>query len=284
MLRYRGQGPGSPKKSRIGPRVAGSAGHRWTISVSEASPLRRIPTQAVKMPDAQILVVDDEPDILSILVYHLSREGYRVTTAVNGQGALTTANAEQPDLIILDLMLPGMNGYEVLQRLRNAHRTKSIPVILLTARREEEERVRGFEVGADDYITKPFSARELTLRVEALMRRWKAEPSSSSRWISAGPVELDREAHLAFSEGVEVDLTPLEYRLLEVLVERQGRVQSRRELLRAVWYRTATTETRTIETRTVDMHVARLRTKLGGAANLIETVRGIGYRFRALDK
>ena len=233
----------------------------------------------VTMRDAQILVVDDEPDILSVLVYHLSREGYRVTTAVNGQGALTTADADRPDLIILDLMLPGMDGYEVLQRLRTADRTESIPVILLTARREEEERVKGFEVGADDYITKPFSARELTLRVEALLRRSKAEPVSTSRRISVGPVELDREAHRAFSEGVEVDLTPLEYRLLEVLLERRGRVQSRRQLLQAVWDTNAA-----IETRTVDMHVARLRTKLGGAADLIETVRGIGYRFRALDK
>lgn len=233
----------------------------------------------VKMADARILVVDDEPDILSVLVYHLSREGYRVTTAVNGQGALTMADAERPDLIILDLMLPGMDGYEVLQRLRRADRTNSIPVILLTARRAEDERVRGFEVGADDYITKPFSARELTLRVEALLRRAKAEPVSASRRISVGPVALDREAHRAFSEGAEVDLTPLEYRLLEVLLERRGRVQSRRQLLQAVWDTNAA-----IETRTVDMHVARLRTKLGGAAPLIETVRGIGYRFRALDK
>ncbi len=231
------------------------------------------------MPDAQILVVDDEPDILSVLVFHLSREGYRVTTAVNGQGALTSAEAEQPDLIILDLMLPGMDGYEVLQRLRGAESTSSMPVILLTARREEDERVKGFEVGADDYITKPFSARELTLRVEALLRRSKAEPVSTSRRITVGPVVLDREAHRVFSEGVEVDLTRLEYRLLEVLLERRGRVQTRRQLLQAVWDTNAA-----IETRTVDMHVARLRTKLGSAASLLETVRGIGYRFRALDK
>lgn len=232
----------------------------------------------VKTADAQILVVDDEPDILSVLVYHLSREGYRVATAVNGQGALTTAATERPDLIILDLMLPGMDGYEVLQRLRNADRTRLIPVILLTARRAEEERVRGFEVGADDYITKPFSARELTLRVEAVLRRSIAEPVSPSRRISVGPVEIDREAHRVFSGGIEIELTPLEYRLLEVLLERRGRVQSRRQLLEAVWDTNAR-----IETRTVDMHVARLRTKLGAAAGLIETVRGIGYRFRAPD-
>ena len=176
-------------------------------------------------------------------------------------------------------MLPGIDGYEVLQRLRRGERTSSTPVILLTARREEDERVKGFEVGADDYITKPFSARELTLRVEALLRRSKAEPVSASRRISVGPVELDREAHRVFSDGLEVDLTRLEYRLLEVLLERRGRVQTRRQLLQAVWDTNAA-----IETRTVDMHVARLRTKLGGAASLIETVRGIGYRFRALDK
>lgn len=231
------------------------------------------------MIDAQILVVDDEPDILSVLVYHLSRDGYRVTTAVNGRGALATAETERPDLIILDLMLPEMDGYEVLQRLRQDERTQSIPVILLTARREEEERVKGFEVGADDYITKPFSARELALRVEALLRRAKAEPLSPTRRIAVGPVELDREAHRAFSDGDEVDLTPLEYRLLEVLLERRGRVQTRRQLLQSVWDTNAA-----IETRTVDMHVARLRHKLGSSGPLIETVRGVGYRFRAIDK
>ncbi len=230
------------------------------------------------MRDAQILVVDDEPDILSVLVYHLSREGYRVATAVNGQRALNTAIADRPDLIILDLMLPGMDGYEVLQRLRKLELTQAIPVILLTARREEEERVKGFEVGADDYITKPFSARELTLRVEAVLRRARAEPVSVSRKISVGPVVLDRDAHRVFSDGAEVELTPLEYRLLEVLLERRGRVQSRRQLIAAAWDGGGAS----YETRTVDMHVARLRMKLGdAAAPLIETVRGVGYRFKA---
>jgi two-component system phosphate regulon response regulator PhoB len=235
--------------------------------------------QTTMMTDAQILVVDDEPDILSVLVYHLSREGYRVRTAVNGPGALATAEADRPDLIILDLMLPGMDGYEVLQRLRSEEKTQAIPVILLSARREEEERVKGFQVGADDYITKPFSARELALRVEALLRRSKAEPVATGRRLTVGPVEIDREAHRAFSAGSEVELTPLEYRLLEVLLERRGRVQTRRQLLQAVWDTNAA-----IETRTVDMHVARLRTKLGDAAPLIETVRGVGYRFKAIDK
>ncbi len=231
------------------------------------------------MAGAQILVVDDEPDILSVLVFHLSREGYRVSTAINGPGALATAEKERPDLIVLDLMIPGMDGYEVLKRLRRDARTAEIPVMLLTARREEDERVRGFEVGADDYVTKPFSARELLLRVEALLRRSKAEPVSATRRLAVGPVELDRDAHRAFSDGDEMALTPLEYRLLEVLLERRGRVQTRRQLLQAVWDTNAA-----IETRTVDMHVARLRSKLGSAAPLIETVRGVGYRFRALDK
>lgn len=231
------------------------------------------------MAEAHILVVDDEPDILSVLVYHLSRDGYRVTTAVNGPAALATAESEGPALILLDLMLPGMDGYEVLQRLRRNERTASIPIILLTARREEEERIKGFEVGADDYITKPFSARELTLRVEALLRRAKAEPVSASRRVVVGPIVLDRDAHRAFSNGREMELTPLEYRLLEVFLERRGRVQSRRQLLQAVWETDAA-----IETRTVDMHVARLRSKLREAAGLIETVRGVGYRLQAADQ
>ncbi|MFQ5679045.1 MAG: response regulator [Gemmatimonadota bacterium] len=230
------------------------------------------------MEEARILVVDDEPDILSVLVYQLSRAGYRVSTAVNGPGALSAAESELPDLIVLDLMLPGIDGYEVLRRLRSRDRTAEIPIVLLTARREEEERVRGFEVGADDYITKPFSARELVLRVGAVLRRAASEPVSPSRRIAVGPVELDRGAHRAFSAGEEVALTPLEYRLLEVLLERRGRVQSRRQLLQAVWDTHAS-----IETRTVDMHVARLRSKLGEAGELIETVRGLGYRFRAPD-
>ena len=231
------------------------------------------------MKDLQILVVDDEPDILSVLVYHLSREGYQVKTAVNGQGALKAAEVDRPDLIILDLMLPGMDGYEVLARLRSDERLGSIPVILLTALVEEEERVKGFEVGADDYIAKPFSARELGLRVEALLRRSKADPVSANRRLTIGPIALDREAHRAFVGDEEIELTPLEYRLLEILIQRRGRVQARRQLLQAVWDTNAA-----IETRTVDMHVGRLRMKLGAAASLIETVRGVGYRFRALDK
>jgi two-component system phosphate regulon response regulator PhoB len=226
----------------------------------------------------RVLVVDDEPDILSILVYQLSREGFRVSTAVNGQSAIAAAIEDPPDLLVLDLMLPVVDGYEVLKTLRRSERTANVPILLLTARREEAERIRGFEYGADDYVTKPFSARELALRVKALLRRSSAEPVSKSRSLRVGGVELDRDSHRAYTDGGEMDLTPLEYRLLEVFMERRGRVQSRRQLLQAAW----NTDAR-IETRTVDMHVARLRSKLGTAGDLLETVRGVGYRFRASD-
>ena len=225
--------------------------------------------------DARVLVVDDEPDILSILVYQLSREGFRVSTAVNGQSAIATAVEERPDIVILDLMLPGIDGYEVLSRLRQNERTRSTPVILLSARREEKERIRGFQVGADDYVTKPFSPRELILRVKALLRRTHAAPVEQNRSLRIGAVEIDREAHRAFADGDEIDLTPLEYRLLEVFMERRGRVQTRRQLLQTAWQTNAE-----IETRTVDMHVARLRSKLGDSGEMLETVRGIGYRFQ----
>jgi len=227
------------------------------------------------LAEERILVVDDEPDILSILVYQLSREGFRVSTAVNGQSAITAAVADPPDLLVLDLMLPVVDGYEVLKTLRRHERTASVPILLLTARREEEDRVRGFEYGADDYVTKPFSARELGLRVKALLRRSRAEPVTQSHMLRVGDVEIDRDSHRAYTDGKEMELTPLEYRLLEVFLERRGRVQTRRQLLQTAW----NTEAR-IETRTVDMHVARLRAKLGNAGNLLETVRGVGYRFR----
>lgn len=227
------------------------------------------------MAGERILVVDDEPDILSLLVYQLSREGYRVSTAVDGRSALSTAREEHPHVIVLDLMLPDVDGYEVLRVLRENDGTAEIPVILLTARKDEEERVQGFEFGADDYVTKPFSARELVLRIRALLRRAGAEPLSPTRSLRVGPVEVKRDAHRVMVADQEVELTPLEYRLLVVLLERRGRVQSRRQILQAAWDTTAD-----IETRTVDMHVARLRSKLGGAGEMIETVRGFGYRFR----
>ncbi len=227
------------------------------------------------MSGEHVLVVDDEPDILSILVYHFSREGYRVSTSVRGDRALRAAEEHSPDLVILDLMLPGMDGLEVLRSLRVSEKTAGIPVILLTAKDAEPERIRGLELGADDYITKPFSPREVVLRAQAVLRRVRAEALASSRRLRAGPIELDLEAHQASVSGVKIDLAPLEYRVLETLLERRGRVQTRRQLLQAAWDTSAR-----IETRTVDMHVARLRSKLGEAGAMIETVRGIGYRLR----
>ena len=230
------------------------------------------------MSEDRLLVVDDEPDILSVLVYHLSREGFRVATAVDGRGAIASVSEDLPDLIILDLMLPGMDGYEVLRSLRENERTADTPVILLTARRDEEERVQGFAYGADDYVTKPFSPRELVYRVRALLRRTRANAVATTDTLRVGPVMVDRVAHSATVDGAEMDLTPLEFRLLEVFLERRGRIQTRRQLLQAAWNTNAQ-----IETRTVDMHVARLRSKLGGAGDMLETVRGVGYRLVELE-
>jgi two-component system, OmpR family, phosphate regulon response regulator PhoB len=226
---------------------------------------------------AHILVVDDEPDIAAMVAYHLARESYRVRTVGDGDEALEAMERERPDLVVLDLMLPGMSGLDVLRELRGRPELESIPVILLTARREEDDRVEGLSLGADDYVSKPFSPQELVLRVGAVLRRVRQHPPAGKggQMLRAGPVTIDTGAAQAEVNGRPLVLTPTEYRLLLVLVERRGRVQSRRQLLEAVWDTTAD-----ITTRTVDMHVRRLRTKLVGASDRIETVRGFGYRFR----
>jgi two-component system phosphate regulon response regulator PhoB len=227
----------------------------------------------------RILVVDDEPDITALVAYHLARAGYQVSTATGGTEALASARETRPDVIVLDLMLPGHSGYEVLTELRHDANTRDIGVILLTARREEVDRIRGLELGADDYLTKPFSPQELTLRVAALIRRLDAPAvSGGGSTVVAGPVSIDRTAHRAYLDGAEMNLTATEYRLLETLIERRGRAQSRAQLLETVWEAHPD-----IQTRTVDMHVQRLRTKLGDEADWIETVRGLGYRFRSSD-
>jgi two-component system phosphate regulon response regulator PhoB len=227
----------------------------------------------------RILVVDDEPDITALVAYHLAKAGYRVSTAASGAEALRSAREERPDLVILDLMLPGVSGYDVLAELRNQEETRDVGVILLTARREEADRVRGLSLGADDYLTKPFSPQELTLRVAAVLRRLQAPAVAAGSAITAGPLMIDRSAHRVTMDGKELELTATEYKLLVTLVERRGRVQTRPQLLQIVWEAQPD-----IQTRTVDMHVQRLRTKLGEAGRLIETVRGFGYRFRAGDK
>jgi two-component system phosphate regulon response regulator PhoB len=227
----------------------------------------------------RILVVDDEPDITALVAYHLAKAGYRVSTAANGPDALKAAREEKPDIVILDVMLPGVSGYDVLAELRRREETREVGVILLTAKREEPDRIRGLSLGADDYLTKPFSPAELALRVNGLLRRLAAPAVSSGSTLAAGPVSIERSGHRVVVEGKEIELTATEYKLLLTLVERRGRVQTRPQLLETVWEAQPD-----IQTRTVDMHVQRLRTKLGPAGELIETVRGFGYRFRSAER
>ena len=224
----------------------------------------------------RILVVDDEPDIVALVAYHLAKAGYRVSTASNGADALATARQERPALLVLDLMLPGASGFEVLEQLRADEATRDVAVLMLTARKEEPDRIRGLSLGADDYLTKPFSPQELVLRVGAILRRVAAAPApAEGDVLQIGPLRVDRAAHRVTVDGDEVELTPTEYKLLLTLAERRGRVQARAHLLETVWEAAPD-----IQTRTVDMHVQRLRTKLGAAGDLVETVRGFGYRIR----
>ena len=227
----------------------------------------------------RILVVDDEPDITALVAYHLARAGYRVSTAGNGPDALKAAKDERPDLVVLDLMLPGLSGYDVLAELRKRDETRDVGVILLTARRDEPDRIRGLSLGADDYLTKPFSPAELVLRVQALLRRLAAPAVSAGSTLVAEGLLVDRAAHRASLAGVELNLTATEYKLLVTLLERRGRVQTRPQLLETVWDAQPD-----IQTRTVDMHVQRLRTKLSEMGDMIETVRGFGYRFKPADR
>jgi two-component system, OmpR family, phosphate regulon response regulator PhoB len=234
---------------------------------------------AVKPAPARVLVVEDDRDIAALVSYHLTREGYRVRTAAGGQEAFDAVTNESPDLILLDVMLPGFSGFEVLAQMRRRPELLEVPVIFLTARREEADRIEGLELGADDYLTKPFSPRELVLRVAAVLRRAQAPAVvGTARTLRGGEVIVDLNAMTVMVNDQPVELTPTEYRLLVSLLERRGRVQDRRQLLEAAWDVRAE-----IETRTVDMHIQRLRAKLGTAGESIETVRGFGYRFRARD-
>ena len=235
------------------------------------------PTRDVTDPAGgeRVLVVDDEPDIVALVAYHLAKAGYRVSTAATGPDGLAAARDEKPALIVLDLMLPGMSGFEVLEQLRAADATRDIAVLMLTARKEEPDRIRGLSLGADDYLAKPFSPPELVLRVRAILRRLAASGSSGDT-LRIGAIEIDRAAHRVTVGTELIDLTPTEFKLLLTLAERRGRVQSRARLLETVWDAAPD-----IQTRTVDMHIQRLRTKLGAAGDLVETVRGFGYRLQA---
>src|SRR6476469_4021402 len=222
----------------------------------------------------KILIIEDETDVADLLTLNLRKAGYRVSTAADGAAGLQKARDNRPDFIILDLMLPKMSGLEVCRILKGDVATSHIPILMLTAKAEEIDRIVGLEFGADDYVTKPFSPRELVLRVGAILRRGKGEVAEEKK-LSIGPITLDPARHHVEVAGKPLRLTSVEFKLLNMLMRRQGRVQERDRLLNEVWgYESV------IDTRTVDTHVRRLRKKLGKAANAIETVRGFGYRIR----
>lgn len=226
------------------------------------------------MASTKILVIEDEQDVVDLLTLNLRKAGFDVHTATDGATGMRKAREESPALIILDLMLPRMPGLEICKVLKTDPATRGIPVLMLTAKAEEIDRIVGLEFGADDYVTKPFSPRELVLRVNAILRRGKGETAEEKK-LSIGQITLDPARHQVQVGGRPVRLTSVEFKLLSMLMRRQGRVQERDRLLNEVWgYESV------IDTRTVDTHVRRLRKKLGKAADAIETVRGFGYRIR----
>jgi two-component system phosphate regulon response regulator PhoB len=225
---------------------------------------------------ARLLIIEDEKDLLKVLEFNLRQAGHEVLSATRGRDGLQIAREHQPDLVLLDLMLPDIAGTEVCKSLKQASPTREIAVLMLTAKGEEVDRIVGFELGADDYVVKPFSVRELLLRIEAILRRLKGEHSPDAP-VEFGNLRIDQAAHRVWVGESEVELTALEFKLLLTLFARKNRVQSRAALLDDVWGVVAD-----VTTRTVDTHVKRLRQKLGNAGDYIETVRGVGYRFADL--
>ena len=247
---------------------------------------RRIPEPAptaTSKPGPRVLVVEDEQDVADLIRYNLAKEGYDVQLVGNGADALKLARESRPEVILLDIMVPQLNGWEVCRRLKQDPETRAISVIMVTGRVEEGDKVLGFEMGADDYVTKPFSPRELVARVRAVARRGKnVEAADRKHHLKAGDLEIDRHRFEVTMKGQRVDLTPKEFELLAALVGTPGRVFGREELLDLVWG-----ENGFVEPRTVDVHVARLRAKFTAARLTIpgvETVRGVGYRFRAPER
>ena len=220
----------------------------------------------------RILVVDDEPDAIELIRFNLKASGYEVLTAEDGEEALAKARKFSPDMILLDVMLPEIDGLEVCKILRRDPATASLPIIMLTAKASEIDRVLGLEFGADDYVTKPFSPRELMLRVRNVLKRKESSKEEVERF-QVRDIELDVSKYEVKIMGQPIDLTPTEFKLLQILMERKGRVQSRDRLLQDVWG-----YDQLIDTRTVDTHVRRLREKMGEAADYVTTVRGVGYR------
>ena len=227
------------------------------------------------MSRERILVIEDDQSLVDVLRYNLEQEDYEVRTAYDGQDGLNQALSKSPDLILLDLMLPVYDGLEVCRRLRSNPNTKSIRILMLTAKSEETDQVVGFAMGADDYVTKPFSVKVLMERVKALLRRHESETDNGSVVSSQG-VTIDRQAHRVTIDDELLDLTPSEFRLLDVLIRQPGRAFSRSELMDA-----ALGEDTIVLERTIDVHIRALRHKLGSHASLVETVRGVGYRFKS---
>jgi two-component system phosphate regulon response regulator PhoB len=224
---------------------------------------------------ARILVVEDERDLQEVLAYNLRQAGHTPVIVNGGREALSAIPEHRPDLVLLDLMLPDVSGIEICRKLKGDPATRDLPIVMVTAKGDEVDRVVGFELGADDYVVKPYSLRELLLRIDAVLRRTSPAPAVSARGVLVfGKLRVDRDAHRVWVDEDEVTLTALELRLLSTLLERRGRVQSRPALLDDVWGMSGE-----ITTRTVDTHVKRLREKLGSAGPYIETVRGVGYRF-----
>ena len=221
----------------------------------------------------RVLIVEDEPDIRELLAFHLEREGYHVTRSRSGADALRQVRARPPDLILLDLMLPELGGLDVCRRLRQDPRTASVPIVMLTARGEEVDRILGLELGADDYIVKPFSPKEVVARVRAVLRRAGARDGAAP--VVSGRLVIDPDRHTVQVDAAAIELTPKEFDLLRALAEARGRVLSREFLLDRVWGYASAGE---IESRTVDVHVRRLRMKLGDEGQRITTVKGVGYR------
>ena len=228
--------------------------------------------KSAKANMGSVLVIEDEADVLELVRYHLGKAGFRVLVARDGAAGLAKARSDKPDAVVLDLMMPGICGEDVCRELKSSEDTASIPVIMLTAKAQPEERVAGLELGADDYVTKPFSPRELVLRVEGVLRRLRT-PALGEKLV-LGPFELDRGSFEVRLEGEKLDLTAIEFKLIAALMDKRGAPISRADLLRDVWgYRNP------IDSRTVDTHMRRLRAKLGPYADCLQTLRGEGYRF-----
>ncbi|MDD5174482.1 MAG: response regulator transcription factor [Candidatus Omnitrophica bacterium] len=230
------------------------------------------------MMKERILIVEDDKHISRLVKFNLEKSGYECTVASSGERALEVLDGQPADLVILDIMLPGIDGFGVCRAIKEKERLKNIPIIMLTAKGEEVDRIVGLELGADDYIVKPFSPRELVLRIKAILKRGKAEETKKDV-LSAGEITVDIPKHKVTVKGKTIELTQMEFKLLVTLMERRSRVQTRDRLLSDVWDMDTG-----IDTRTIDTHVKRLREKLGRSGGLIETVRGLGYKFKEEDE